>query len=83
MENWLLLISLSISIVFAGLPVPAVPAGLPSRPRKTPVKKLKEVSISQDSESSSESGDNSDEDWVPGSEEMRRRNKMIKRFIPG
>lgn len=79
MENWLLLISLSISIVFAGLPVPAVPAGL----RKTPVKKLKEVFISQDSESSSESGDNSDEDWVPGSEEMRRRNKMIKRFIPG
>ena len=36
-----------------------------------------------DSESSSESGDDSDEDWVPGSEEVRRRNKIIKRFIPG
>ena len=70
---------------FSGLPVPAVPAGLPSRPRKTPVKKLNdsEVSISQDGESSSESGDDSDEDWVPGSEEVRRRNKMMKRFIPG
>ena len=70
-------------INFSGLPVPAVPAGLPSRPRKTPVKKPKEVPISQDDESSSESGDDSDEDWVPGSEEVRRRNKMIKRFIPG
>lgn len=69
--------------IFSGLPVPAVPAGLPSRPRKTPIKKLNEVSISQDSESSSESGADSDEDWVPGSEEVRRRNKMIKRFIPG
>lgn len=68
---------------FSGLPVPAVPAGLPSRPRKTPVKKVNEVSTSQDGESSSESGDESDEDWVPGSEEVRRRKKMIKRFIPG
>jgi len=70
-------------INFSGLPVPAVPAGLPSRPHKAPVKKTKEVSISPDAESSSESGDDSDEDWVPGSEEVRRRNKMIKRFIPG
>ena len=36
-----------------------------------------------DSESTSESSDDSDEDWVPGSEEVRKRNKMIKRFIPG
>ena len=36
-----------------------------------------------DSESSNESNDDSDEDWVPGSEEVRRRNKMIKRFIAG
>ena len=69
--------------LFPGLPVPAVPAGLPSRPRKALVKKLNEVFISQDGESSSESGDDSDEDWVPGSEEVRRRNKMIKRFVPG
>ena len=72
----------SLSIL-TGLPVPAVPAGLPSRPRKTPAKKRKTLSVSQDGESSSESSDDSDEDWVPGSEEVRRRNKMIKRFIPG
>ena len=70
-------------VFFLGLPVPAVPAGLPSRTRKTPVKKPKTETTIADSESSSESGDDSDEDWVPGSEEVRRRNKMIKRFIPG
>ena len=63
-----------------GLPVPAVPAGLPSRTRKTPVKKRNTETTIADSESTSES---SDEDWVPGSEEVRKRNKMIKRFIPG
>ncbi|KAJ7382258.1 hypothetical protein OS493_036161 [Desmophyllum pertusum] len=63
-----------------GLPVPAVPAGLPSRPRKTPAKKSKSLSVN--GESSSESSDDSDEDWVPGSEEVRKRKKMIKRFIP-
>ena len=36
-----------------------------------------------DSGSSNESNDDSDEDWVPGSEEVRRRNKMIKIFIAG
>ena len=66
-----------------GLPVPAVPAGLPSRNRKTPVKKPKTEATIADSESASESSDDSDEDWVPGSEEVRKRNKMIKRFIPG
>lgn len=69
--------------LFLGLPVPAVPAGLPSRTRKTPVKKPKTEATIADSESASESGDDSDEDWVPGSEEVRKRNKMIKRFIPG
>jgi len=76
-------VDFSLFINFLGLPVPAVPAGLPTRPRKTPVKRAKQVTISQDGESSSESCDDSDEDWVPGSEEVRRRNKMIKRFIPG
>ena len=66
-----------------GLPVPAVPAGLPSRTRKTPVKKPKTDTTIADSESTSESSEDSDEDWVPGSEEVRKRNKMIKRFIPG
>ena len=66
-----------------GLPVPAVPAGLPSRTRKTPVKKRNTETTMADSESTSESSDDSDEDWVPGSEEVRKRNKMIKRFIPG
>ena len=66
-----------------GLPVPAVPAGLPSRTRKTPVKKRNTETTIADSESTSESSDDSDEDWVPGSEEVRKRNKMIKRFIPG
>ena len=66
-----------------GLPVPAVPAGLPSRNRKTPVKKRNTETTIVDSESTSESSDDSDEDWVPGSEEVRKRNKMIKRFIPG
>ncbi|CAH3196558.1 unnamed protein product, partial [Porites evermanni] len=65
-----------------GLPVPAVPAGLPSRTRKTPVKKRNTETTVADSESSNESSDDSDEDWVPGSEEVRRRNKMIKIFIP-
>ena len=68
---------------FTGLPVPAVPAGLPSRPRKTPAQKLRTSSVNHDDENSSESSEDSDEDWVPGSEEARRRNKMIKRFIPG
>ena len=68
---------------FLGLPVPAVPAGLPSRTRKTPVKKRNTETTIADSESSNESSDDSDEDWVPGSEEVRRRNKMIKIFIPG
>lgn len=69
---------------FTGLPVPAIPAGMPSRPRKTPAKKRKTLSVqTQGDESSNESSDDSDEDWVPGSEEVRRRNKMIKRFIPG
>jgi len=77
------LLDFSLFFNFLGLPVPAVPAGLPTRPHKTSVKKAKELSISPDGESSSESGDDSDEDWVPGSEEVRRRNKMIKRFIPG
>ena len=67
----------------SGLPVPAVPAGLPIRTRKKPAKKRNTLSTSHDSESSSDSSDDSDEDWVPGSEEVRRRNKMIKRFIPG
>ncbi|XP_078361042.1 histone-lysine N-methyltransferase PRDM9-like [Oculina patagonica] len=65
-----------------GLPVPAIPAGLPSRPRKTPAKKRKTLSVDRESESSSESSDDSDEDWVPGSEEVRKRKKMIKRFLP-
>ena len=60
-----------------------MPAGLPIRTRKKPAKKHKTLSASHDSESSSDSSDDSDEDWVPGSEEVRRRNKMIKRFIPG
>ena len=77
------LTSCFLFLISAGLPVPAVPAGLSSRPRKRPVKKLNEVSTSQYGESSSESGDDSDDDWVPGSEEVRRRKKMIKRFIPG
>ena len=64
-----------------GLPVPAIPAGLPNRPRKTPAKKPK--TVDRDHESSSESSDDSDEDWVPGSEEVRKRKEMIKRFIPG
>ena len=81
--SFFFLIILVLFSTFPGLPVPAVPAGLPNRPRKTTAKKLNEVSISQDGESSSESADDSDEDWVPGSEEVRRRNKMIKRFIPG
>ena len=68
---------------FLGLPVPAVPAGLPSRTRKTPVKKRNTETTIADSESSNESSDDSDEDWVSGSEEVRRRNKMIKIFIPG
>ena len=68
---------------FSGLPVPAVPAGLPSRTRKAPVKKRNTETTIADSESTSESNDDSDEDWVPGSEEVRKRNKMIKRFIPG
>lgn len=69
---------------FTGLPVPAVPAGLPSRPRKVPAQKQRTLSGNHDGESSSESSDDgSDEDWVPGSEEVRRRKKMIKRFIPG
>ena len=72
-----------ILFCFTGLPVPAVPAGLPTRTRKTPTKKRKAQSSSHDNESSSESSDDSDEDWVPGSEEVRKRNKMIKRFIPG
>ncbi len=67
----------------AGLPVPAIPAGLPSRPRKTPAKKRKTLSVDREGESSSESSEDSDEDWVPGSEEVRRRKKMIKRFLPG
>ena len=66
-----------------GLPVPAVPAGLPIRTRKPPAKKSKTLSVNEESEGSSESSDDSDEDWVPGSEEVRKRNKMIKRFIPG
>ena len=66
-----------------GLPVPVVPAGLPSRTRKTPAKKPKTDTTIADSEISNESSDDNDEDWVPGSEEVRRRNKMIKRFIPG
>lgn len=66
-----------------GLPVPAVPAGLPTRTRKTPAKKRKAKSSGHERESSSESSDDSDEDWVPGSEEVRKRNKTIKRFIPG
>ena len=68
---------------FSGLPVPALPAGLPSRTRKTPVKKPKTETTIADSESSNESSDDSDEDWVPGSEEVRRRNEMIKRFTLG
>ena len=67
-----------------GLPVPAVPAGLPCRTRKPPAKKSKTSStVGQDSESSSEDTDESDEEWVPGSEEVRKRKKMFKRFIPG
>ena len=75
----------TIFLIFSllGLPVPAVPAGLPSRIRKTPVKKPKTDTTIADSESTSESSEDSDEDWVPGSEEVRKRNKMIKRFIPG
>ena len=75
----------TIFLIFSllGLPVPAVPAGLPSRTRKTPVKKLKTDTTIADSESTSESSNDSDEDWVPGSEEVRKRNKMMKRFIPG
>ena len=68
---------------FIGLPVPAVPAGLPIRIRKPPSKKRKALSVNQESEDSSESSDDSDEDWVPGSEEVRKRNKMTRRFIPG
>ena len=69
--------------LITGLPVPAVPAGLPSRPRKTPAKKRTTLSVNDNGESSDESSDDSDEDWVPGSEEVRKRKKMIKRFIPG
>lgn len=65
-----------------GLPVPVVPAGVQSRPRRAPAKRCKTLSIGQGGESSDESSDDSDDDWVPGSEEVRRRNKMIKRFIP-
>ena len=63
--------------------MPAVPAGLPSRTRKTPAKKRKTLFTSNETNDSSESSDDSDEDWVPGSQEVRKRKKMIKRFIPG
>ncbi|XP_015772146.1 PREDICTED: histone-lysine N-methyltransferase PRDM9-like [Acropora digitifera] len=66
-----------------GLPVPAIPAGLPCRTRKLTTKKHKTLlTEDQDSEISSECSDDSDDDWVPGSEEARKRKKMNKRFIP-
>lgn len=70
--------------IFIGLPVPAIPAGLPCRTRKLTAKKCKTLfTEDQESEISSEYSDDSDDDWVPGSEEARKRKKMIKRFIPG
>lgn len=70
--------------IFIGLPVPAIPAGLPCRTRKLTTKKHKTLlTEDQDSEISSECSDDSDDDWVPGSEEARKRKKMNKRFIPG
>lgn len=73
-----------LKYIFIGFPVPAVPAGLPCRTRKPTTKKRKTLlTEDQDSEISSEYSDDSDDDWVPGSEEARKRKKMIKRFIPG
>ena len=70
--------------IFIGLPVPAIPAGLPCCTRKLTTKKRKTLlTEDQDSEISSECSDDGNEDWVQVSEEARKRKKMIKRFIPG
>lgn len=50
----------------------------------TKSKKKRKVFSSLDSSSSESSDDSDDIDWMPGvSEEVARRNKMIKRFVPG
>ncbi|KAK3744961.1 hypothetical protein QZH41_000291 [Actinostola sp. cb2023] len=66
------------------LPVPKTPRL--QRTTKTtskPKKKRKVFTSLDESESSTESSDDSDVDWIPGvSEEVAKRNKMIKRFVP-
>ena len=64
------------SLLRSGLPVPAVPR-FPKR-TKTVKRERKVPSLSDESDNSG-----SDEDWLPGSEDIRAQQKIIKRFIPG
>lgn len=79
--------SISLSLKFTlGLPVPKTPKfQKPTKaPKRTKKKRKVFASLDESSESSSESSDDSDMDWIPGvSEEVTKRNKMIKKFAPG
>ena len=70
-----------VVVVLLGLPVPKTPRFQKATKTTSKPKKKCKVFASLDE---SESSDDSDVDWIPGvSEEVAKRNKMIKRFVPG